>query len=263
MATVEEVLKIASEEIGTGENPRGSNMTKYGAAYGMNGVSWCAQFVWWVMNKAGVEHIKSAYTPSVADWYRSKGRGFSDDKQAKRGDIVLFDFPDSLHRIQHIGFVVENTGSSLMCIEGNTSAGSSGSQDNGDGVYRKPRDYGSAVYYGRPFYAAEPPPVKLGNIPVRVNLEVGDVGADVKRLQRYLNIFSRLLDDKTAFDPFALELDKSFGADTERAVKAFQRWYSKQHPKAVIEPTGVADVNTLNRLADVVENAQDKTPVRR
>jgi hypothetical protein len=53
------ILEIAQKEIGTGENPPGSNKTKYGEWYdyklnAYKGIPWSALFVSWVYKQAGV-----------------------------------------------------------------------------------------------------------------------------------------------------------------------------------------------------------------
>ena len=45
MAQASDVLAVAVREIGTVE--QSGNRQKYGKAYGMDGVYWCMQFVWW------------------------------------------------------------------------------------------------------------------------------------------------------------------------------------------------------------------------
>jgi hypothetical protein len=66
---------------------------------------------------------------------------------------VFFDFPDSHTGIQHVGFVERvRADGTLVTIEGNTSSGTSGSQDNGGGVYRRTRPPAYVVGYGRPAY---------------------------------------------------------------------------------------------------------------
>jgi hypothetical protein len=56
-------------------------------------------------------------------------------KQAKKGDLVLL-----FKRGQHVGMVAADyKGGALATIEGNTSAGSSGSQSNGGGIFRRNR----------------------------------------------------------------------------------------------------------------------------
>lgn len=221
MASVKDVLSLAREQIGTTEKPPGSNRTKYGEAYGLNGYAWCLQFAWWVLTKCGVPMIKSAYTPTAADWFADQKRGFSNDSKAKPGDLVFFNFPDSLDRIQHVGFVVENTGTGLITIEGNTSAGSSGSQDNGGGVFQRTRGYGEAVYFGRPAYVEELPEWDLPT--KKTWFGRGDSGADVRNWQRDLNGWVRDLKDKD-FD-FKLEVDGKFEARTVKATLTFQKFY--------------------------------------
>ena len=47
------IIDIAASQVGTKENPPGSNMTKYGEWFGLNGYKWCAIFVSWVYDHAG------------------------------------------------------------------------------------------------------------------------------------------------------------------------------------------------------------------
>lgn len=220
-ATVKEVLKLAREQLGTTESPPGTNRTKYGKAYGLDGYAWCAMFVWWVLTKADIEIIKSAYTPTMADWFGDDKRGFTKDSKAEPGDVVFFNFPDSLDRIQHVGFVVENTGSGLVTIEGNTSAGASGSQDNGGGVFRRERGYGEAVYFGRPDYGVELSEFDLPK--TKTWFGPGDSGADVRNWQRDLNGWVKNLKNKD-FD-FKLEVTGDFDERTRKATLTFQKHY--------------------------------------
>ena len=57
--TEKELLRIASAEIGTKENPAGSNKVKYNTWYYGRAVSgkaypWCMVFVQWVFDRAGI-----------------------------------------------------------------------------------------------------------------------------------------------------------------------------------------------------------------
>ena len=60
------------------------------------------------------------------------------------GDIILYTF-------SHTGIVESVQGSTVTAIEGNTSAGSSGSQANGGGVFRRTRNKSLVRAYIRPF----------------------------------------------------------------------------------------------------------------
>jgi hypothetical protein len=155
--TAARVLEVARSQLGTVESPPGSNRQKYGAVYGTNGVAWCAIFTWWCFQQAGdgALHPKTAYTPALADWYRQRGQWST---APRVGSLVLFDFPgDGVNRISHVGIVEAiNRDGSVVTIEGNTSAGTSGSQRDGGGVYRRTRRTG-IVGYGHPAYGAPSP----------------------------------------------------------------------------------------------------------
>lgn len=160
--TAARVLEVARSQLGTVESPAGSNRQKYGKAYGMDGVAWCAIFTWWCFQQAGDGHLhpKTAYTPALADWYRQRGQW---SNVPRPGSLVLFDFPgDSVNRISHVGIVeAVNRDGSIVSLEGNTSAGTAGSQRDGGGVYRRTRRVG-IVGYGHPAYGAPPSPTLTG-----------------------------------------------------------------------------------------------------
>ncbi len=48
------IIQIAKQELGTKESPANSNKTKYGKWYGLDGNAWCAMFVSWVFDQAGI-----------------------------------------------------------------------------------------------------------------------------------------------------------------------------------------------------------------
>lgn len=154
--TAARVLDVARSQLGTVESPPGSNRTRYGAAYGMNGAAWCAIFVWWVFREAGLSSLipKTAYTPTFADWFKARGQW---GVTPRPGALVFFDFPgDGVDRISHVGLVeAANRDGSIVTIEGNTTAGTSGSQRDGGGVWRRTRKAG-VVGYGYPRYPATP-----------------------------------------------------------------------------------------------------------
>lgn len=151
-ASATKVLNIARSQIGYDEGDNNDN--KFGRWYGMNHVSWCDQFVSWVGDTAGAGEIigRAAYTPSHAAWFQARGRW---GHTPRRGAIAFFDFPDSVHRIQHVGIVESVRGDRVVTIEGNTSSGRSGSQSNGGGVYRRVRARSLIVGYGYPQYGHE------------------------------------------------------------------------------------------------------------
>lgn len=152
MTAAAEVLDQARRALGTKETPAGSNKTPFGKQYGTNGVAWCAIFVWCCFANAGASGLiaKAAYTPTLADWFRNRGQW---GDQPRPGALAFFDWADDVHRIQHVGLVeaVRSDGT-IVTIEGNTSAGTKGSQSDGDGVYRRTRSTVPIVGYGYPEY---------------------------------------------------------------------------------------------------------------
>lgn len=247
--TVDDVLQYAKKHKGVTEDPPGSNRTMFGEHYGLNGVPWCAQFTWDCLDENNVPTIKSAYTPTVANYYKEQKRGFTDDSKAQRGDLAFFDFPDSLNRIQHIGFVLKNENGWLTTIEGNTSAGDAGSQDNGGGVYVRTRPYSYVVYYGRPAYGKEEPELPKFDFPqARDWFGKGDKGADVKTWQMDLNRWCKNLKTKT-FN-FRLETNGLFGAPTVKATKTFQSWYD-------LDVDGRVGQHTLRKMERIRDRQRD------
>lgn len=120
--SVARVLEIARSELGTEETPRGSNRTEYGKRYGMDGVAWCAMFVWDVFTRAGVPlPIKTAYTPTLAAAFQKDGRWLSNvSRDVAAGDVVLFYWP-SMGRIAHTGIVeLVLPNGDIQTIEGNS-----------------------------------------------------------------------------------------------------------------------------------------------
>lgn len=161
MTASERVLDVARGQIGAGETPPGSNRTKFGRAYNSDGVAWCAIFLWWVFREAGAPqliHPRTAYTPTLYDWYRTQGRASSSPRV---GSLVFYNWRDKVDRIQHVGIVEAVEPDAIVTIEGNTQSGAAGNQSDGDGVWRRRRARTSDIVgYGHPAYSAAtaPPP---------------------------------------------------------------------------------------------------------
>ena len=73
------IINIAKTEIGYTET--GSNDTKYGKWYGLNNNPWCAMFVSWCFNQAGLSSKIAAQTAkgfascnAGLKWFVSKGK---------------------------------------------------------------------------------------------------------------------------------------------------------------------------------------------
>lgn len=139
-----DVLNIACGQLGVTESPAGSNRTKYGKWMGLDGQPWCMSFVQWCFHQAGtpLPH-KTGSCSALLNWYQ-KNRPECVVKDPRPRDIAIFTFG-------HTGIVERALPGSVMCIEGNTSPGQSGSQDNGGGVYRRQRNLALVRAFIRPF----------------------------------------------------------------------------------------------------------------
>jgi cell wall-associated NlpC family hydrolase len=136
---------------------KGNNETKYGAWYGVNGQPWCAIFVSWCYDKAGLVDKVAAETKkgfascdAGLKWFAKKGK-IVPVGEAQEGDIVFFQF-DNDAQPDHVGIVEKNMKrlKALKTIEGNTSPNNKGSQSNGGGVYQKKRSYATVMAVVRP-----------------------------------------------------------------------------------------------------------------
>lgn len=160
------VLDTTFEEVGKTEWPPGSNNTEYGKRYGLNNVPWCVEFLWDCFNRSGERMAffgggKTASCGTLFRWYKEQGLTVPvEDIQS--GDIVILNFSGTKDT-QHCGLVSEvihNQNGKLLSvktIEGNTSPGVEGSQDNGGCVALKVRYPKQIVGVCRPMYSEEKP----------------------------------------------------------------------------------------------------------
>ena len=162
--SLSKVIEVARGELGVTENPAGSNLTKYGFWYGVDGVPWCVIFLCWVFEQAGERMAffgggKTASCSILLRWYKEQGLTVPVE-QVQVGDIVLLNFHGKSDP-EHCGLVVETwhrkTGELTFVdtIEGNTSP-SDGSQSNGGMVCLKSRYPSQIVAVCRPQYQPEP-----------------------------------------------------------------------------------------------------------
>lgn len=236
-------VRIAAGQIGVKESPAGSNRTKYGKSFGLDGQPWCAIFEWWCGEQAAkkyggrnpIPHNENAaygqddiVSKKEGKWILRKTRSASERKAAVRryrpGDIVCFDFGAMDAWRDHTGIVEKVSGNQVICIEGNTTPdGRSGSQSNGGMVCRKTRSYLSICSAARPKFEETPDPPKakytgtLPTLPPRGWIQRGDKGPQVKLLQKFL-----IWDGYSCGSAGA---DGDFGGWTEFAVRGFQSSY--------------------------------------
>jgi hypothetical protein len=113
------VVRTALGQVGTAEQPLGSNCTKYGPCE-----SWCALFASWVWRKAGV-NINTAFTGYFYDWGAHRGTAHRTNHGMQPGDVVLYGTgPQNTSTSVHIGVVVKTySDGRILTVEGNTSNG--------------------------------------------------------------------------------------------------------------------------------------------
>lgn len=231
MTAVQKILAIAAAEIGTKENPANSNRVKYNTEYYGNDVAsskraWCVVFVWWVFLRAGLSSLfyggkKCAGCTTLMNYYKDRGQLVT-GKTYRPGDLVLFQF-DKDSAADHIGIIEKDNGDTITCIEGNTSPNSDA---NGGAVMRRVRKKSLIMAVVRPAYPS--------NLTVEVEeLERGACGGSVRPLQ--------LLLIGSGMDCGKSGADGIFGADTEKAVKAFQTHHG-------LDVDGIVGRNTWSKL---------------
>lgn len=162
------LLMWAASQIGTLEQPRGSNKQPYAAVAGHpNGQAWCASFLvagWKVNNVPLVPGTDTAWTPGMRKAFRTAGRLHD---APRPGDVGHVYYPNlDGGRIGHVFFVEKVVGDFVHTIEGNTN--NDGSRV-GVGVFRHRRRWRNSQSirgFGRPRYrqANGIPTVDLSNL---------------------------------------------------------------------------------------------------
>jgi len=147
-----DIVGIAETQVGYGEG--GDGYTKYGDWYGLPYSDWCAMFVSWCANQAGVStdvFPSFALCSAGADWFINQGRfHYAGDYQPQAGDLIFY---SSWGDIYHVGLVTGSDSSNVYSIEGNYN----------EAVYNVSYSlsYGDILGYATPAYstaAAAPDP---------------------------------------------------------------------------------------------------------
>lgn len=160
-----DVIKIAVSQLGYTET--GNNCVKYWDDYGAGwqGQPWCVSFQWWCFMKANesMAFFAGAKTASCGilwRWYQAQGQTVPVN-EVQPADLVFYNFHGGTQP-EHVGLAESVTHSPMLeitSLEGNTSPGLEGSQDNGGCVARKIRYRSQIVGVARPKYKEEVKPV--------------------------------------------------------------------------------------------------------
>lgn len=158
--SLNKVLAIAAADIGYCEEPPGSNNTKFGAAYGLQGQPWCVIAPWYWFREAGERMAffgggKTASCGTLLRWYREQGLTVPVD-EIQRGDIAILSFSGTKDT-QHCGLVTQafwgpHGLDRFETIEGNTTDGKGGGEWY---VAQKTRYPSQLVAVFRPQYQPE------------------------------------------------------------------------------------------------------------
>lgn len=131
-----EIVGAARKELGTRENPPGSNRNPYGPT-----AAWCSSFATAMWRKAGVNIPILPFTGDVYRWGQEHGKAYGDGQlgQVRPGDVLLFGTgPQNTSTSTHIGIVEKVDGDVVTLIEGNS----------GDQVQRNVHRLSSGKFYG-------------------------------------------------------------------------------------------------------------------
>lgn len=169
--SLKKVIETARADLGYTETPANSNKTKYGEAYGMNGQPWCVMALWYWFSEAGERMSffgggKTASCETLLWWYKEQGLTVPVE-QVQVGDIVILNFHGTKDT-EHCGLVVAvedvvfrdgtyDRSKRIKTVEGNTTPGEEGSQDNGGCVAMKTRYPSQIVAVCRPTYKPDDP----------------------------------------------------------------------------------------------------------
>ena len=208
--TRERIVLIGNCYLGYREGRNNDNI--FGDWYGIPNQPWCAMFVSYCMNKAGVlpNVVKKFASCSIGwNWFRSKGQTRNRGYIPQKGDIIFFDWnPEKGDGIDHVGIVNNVNGEYIYTLEGN--------HDDQVNIYKyhinDARIYGYAV----PDYTGEEiiennPSESYTNKPL---VYKGKTGETVKYIQNKLINKGYFLGRTGA--------DGIFGFQTEKAVRQFQ-----------------------------------------
>jgi len=181
-----DIVGIAATQVGYGEDYSG--YTKYGDWYGLPYSDWCAMFVSWCANQAGVGtdvFPSFALCSAGADWFISQGRfHYAGDYAPQAGDLIFY---ASYGNIYHVGLVTGSDDYNVYSIEGNYN----------EAVYNVsyPLSYGDILGYATPAYATSGTTVTTTPEPVVEDTEEEDSEDEI-----VYDEDSELVDEETSND---------------------------------------------------------------
>lgn len=166
MSSPAKVISVAKSFVDKDYKEGRNNDSLFGKWYGLNHQPWCAMFVSYCFNEAGLGKLVAASSPkgfasctAGSNWFKKHDR-LLPAKEAQPGDVIFMAFDGDLSDADHVGicYKVDHKKKLIYTYEGNTIDPSGrGSQVNGDGCYAKVRSYRNITGVGRPAYPAASP----------------------------------------------------------------------------------------------------------
>lgn len=116
----DDIIDIARTQLGYTEGP--NNDTIYGDWYGLPNQPWCAMFVSWCADQAGISQDiikKFASCTTGFRWFDSIGESTRDHITPNKGDIIFFIWTYGEATPDHVGLVEKVENGKVYTIEGN------------------------------------------------------------------------------------------------------------------------------------------------
>lgn len=113
------IVYIASNEVGYTEGYE--NITKYGAWMGKDGFPWCASFVCWCANQAGVSSSvikRTAGCEEMRDFFNGLGRFYLPSSYTPKVGDLFFEGGSSVSP-DHVGIITAVYSSYIQVVDGN------------------------------------------------------------------------------------------------------------------------------------------------
>lgn len=147
---IADLIGVARTQVGYAEN--GAGETKYGAYLNNSAMDWCAAFIAWCANEAGLSTFvipKTGSSNTMKAFFETRGVYFPSPAHGgsytpKAGDIVFVSATNSPANVTHVGIVAAVENGTVKTIEGNYS--------NKVSEVSYPLDTAKIVAYGAPKY---------------------------------------------------------------------------------------------------------------
>ena len=237
-----DIVNIAKSQVGyqegssssqlSGSSYGGKNYTEYGRWYGLQDM-WCAMFVSWCANLAGVSTSivpKHCFTPDGLSWFKARGLAYTRKTVAnggytpKAGDIIYFKSARNSNTTNHIGIVTGYSNGTVYTIEGNSSSATIST--NGGAVVSKSYSISNTyiVYICKPNYKNSGSSGSTGG---------SSSGAKYTGTNNWIpDSVQSLVFDPTYYSSKYADLKNAFGTDGNKLYQHFLDYGAKEGRQA-------------------------------